>query len=274
MIHYVTLVDLAYLPRLFVLYESMLAHCRPFALWVIAMTKETERALRKAALPGIGIIPFSYIETSELRELKPSIPFNQYIWASKPASMLHLYQTQPAIEKLCYLDADCFFFSSPQDIFDNLQRKGAWLALTPHRFMPEFKRYLINGRFNGGFIYTVRKPSTLRCLTSWHIACTLLEEKRHRHAEQRHLETWPENWGAVEILHKGLNLAPWNQGENQYRYTLHDSQIQVDDEPLVMYHFHEGLGTRYPLDPFVKEHIYGPYRHALERAGEIYGNHL
>ena len=107
-----------------------------------------------------------------------------------------------------------------------------------------------------------RSDAVLACVEEW--TSTALAHEHGHLTEQKCLDGWPGKYGARVVEHLGVNLAPWNQG--RYAYSKRDGDIFVNDDCLIWYHFHQGLGTRYPLHPFVEEHVYGRYGAALARA--------
>ena len=57
--------------------------------------------------------------------------------------------------------------------------------------------------------------------------------------DQKYLDAWPDQYTGCHILmHPGAGIAPWNYA--QYRFGKDaNSNITVDDSPLIFYHFHQ-----------------------------------
>jgi len=230
----------------------MEAHCKPYTLWVLTLTLDT----CLPALANTHPLSILSLETDPYRSVRSGRKWVEYVWTLKPALIIHLLETY-SLPALTYIDGDSAFFGSPAPLFTEIA--DAPLAITPHRLHPDYAFYIVNGEFNGGFIHA--KPAGLPCLHKWAEQCLdwcFLAYDTDRFVDQKYLNSWPRKWGAHAIQQKGVNLAPWNQ--RQYAYTLRDGNIFVDDDPLVWYHFHQGLATGYPLHPFVKQHIYAPYK--------------
>lgn len=245
--NYCTITDAKYKVRTQVLLRSMETHCQPFRLWVLP--------LDNTQIPGTTGISLSAIMTPALKKARVGMPRRKFAWLIKSALLQYILGQ---VEAVCYLDSDSAFFSSPTEFFRSL---NADIAITPHRFSPAYRHYVDNGRFNAGFLFFRNGNAASRCLTEWQAVC--LADQSGLLTEQKHLDQWQRDYGAVAINHLGINLAPWNQA--QYAYSTADT-YQVDGHPIVWYHFHEGLGTGYPLHPFVKRHLYSAYRRQLEKA--------
>jgi len=275
--YYCTYFDKKYLDRGLALYASMDRYCLPFHLWILALCDDTLRYLQKARLPNVTVISMAEFETPELLAVRPGRTWPEYIWTCTGALMAHVMARNPVIDSLSYLDADLFFFDHPRAIFAEIG--DAPVGITPHRSSPSHQWMAPgNGTYNVGLVYARANLQGAGCIKEW--AAQTLDWCFYRHedgkfCDQKYLDVWPEQWGAHSIQHKGANLAPWNQGEGQYIYSIRDGQIHVDSDPLIFYHFHAGLSFLHPkvgyeIDPFVATNIYGPYKEALERAqGEI-----
>lgn len=263
--HYCTIVDENYLVRGLTLHASMERHCQPYCLWILALTGGALKVLDKLALPNVKVVPFSSVETSALKTARAGRTWVEYVWTCKSSWILWVLR-QPAVDSMVYVDADSYFFAGPASLFDEIGDNS--LAITPHRFSPDRKYLLANGVFNAGFIYARQYPQALHCLQAWAQQCIDWCYSRHegdRYMDQKYLNTWPKVWGAHVIRHKGVNLAPWNQA-GQYQYSMRGERVYVGSDPLIWYHFHQGLKPSYRLAPFMKAHIYKPYRKALDRA--------
>jgi len=259
---YCSIVDSSYILRAKALWRSFQEHCQPYRWWVLALDQRTLDTLEP--LPNVAVVPLGDFApdgiqlTPALEKARAELAWNVFIWACKPIWLMRIFDVVD-LTRLVYIDSDCYFFSGPESVYQEIG--NAPIALAPHRFSPGQEHFQVNGDFNGGFIYLRNLPQVRICLEAWSEAC--LQHQDGRHTEQRYLNTWPIQYGACVIKHKGVNLAPWNQSE-QYTYTLKDGQIHVDADPLVFYHFHQGLAPAYPVDTFVRKHIYGRYCSVLE----------
>jgi len=255
--HYCALIDHGYLKYFLALYESMGRWCKPFTMHVLALDEQVMQSL--AGLTDVETSPAAVIETESIEQLKPQRLYKHYVWTLKPLWIRHVLQETPNIT---YLDTDSYFFAGPDGLYEEIGDAG--MAITPHRFIPSRRHWVEKvGRFNAGFVYFVRGHGFL---DPW-CAQTLefCGRKPGYFVDQLYLDVCPERWGAHVGQHKGVNLAPWNQGEGQYTYSHRDGMIYVDEDPLIWYHFHYHLVPHYHLDWFVLKFLYGPYAKALEQ---------
>lgn len=261
MLEYCTLFDANYLTQGLALYESINHHHADYRLHVLAFCEKSFGVLRKLNLPNTVLYSVADVETPALRSLHPKLDKFEYACALKPGLMLRALRKA---EYVVYVDADSYFFNTGWHAIGTVKEGNAPLAVTPHRFSPAYKRYVVNGVFNAGLIYAAR--AGIPCLEDWNRRC--IANRTGRMTDQRLLNDWPKQWGAHVINHKGFNLAPWNQ--EQYTYDVRRGGVRfVDTQPVILYHFHQGLGTHYNLAPFVRDYLYKPYREALDRAGKI-----
>jgi len=261
--NYAIIIDHSCLPQARILYDSMLQWCQPFHLWILAMDNEVASKLQQLHLMHTTTMHYKELKVPKLtkRDMRGTIFTYKSFW------LIYLLEKH-ALPDVCYLDTDSQFFFSPQSIFQEIA--GAPLAITPHRFSPQLRnRERTCGRFNAGFIFAT--PRGLKCLYHWRDQCVKYcsggpcTDGVHC-GDQKYLDTWDTAWDAHVIKHKGVNLSTWNQ-TNQYTYTIKQSHIYVDGEPLIWYHFHEKLlplerGAL--LDPVIKQHIYPQYKALLE----------
>lgn len=270
--YYCTYFDKKYLDRGLALYASLDRHCLPFHLWVLALCNDTLKYLQQANLPNVTVISMAGFETPDLLATKSGRTWPEYIWTCTGSLMVYVLARNPGIDHLSYLDADLFFYDHPRPIFAEIGT--APVGITPHRSSPSHQWMAPrNGLYNVGLVYAKANREGVGCIQEW--AADTIDWCFYKYADgkfcdQKYLDAWPERWGAHSIQHKGANLAPWNQGEKQYTYSIRNGQVYVDDDPLIFYHFHAGLSFLHPkvgyeIDPFVAEHIYGPYQKALAR---------
>ncbi len=264
---YCTYFDANYLDRGLALHESMEVHCQPYHLHVLALCDRTMETLARLHLPNVEVTHWTDIMTVKLQEARESRSRHEWIWTLTPWWMLWLFKHE-AMPHLSYIDADCCFFSNPFALFGELF--DADIAITPHRYSPD-RRWMErnNGKYNVGLVFIRRNWAGLTCLQDWGRLC-LEKCIQSEGADQRYWDDLLPAHHGHAIQHKGVDLAPWNQ-RGQYSYSLHDGRIYVDDDPLVMYHFHKRLEPGFELDPFVAQYIYPPYREALRRAQERMG---
>lgn len=258
MLNFCTMSDYNYITQYLSLCESIAANHDAYHIYTLASCQKSLSTLKRLKLPNVTLISLSEIDTDALRALRKRIRHAEYVWALKPSFIQRVLRD---VDRVMYVDADGYFFNTAQIILKCVG--NAPLGVTPHRFTPKYRCYIKNGEFNAGFIYVKRCKQTMDCLKSWNDCCVSTNRKG-RMVEQLHLNAWPSEYDAHVIGHKGINLAPWNQ--KQYSYSIKHGKFFVGTDPIVLYHFHQGLKTAYPMHEFLQARVYPIYRDALKRA--------
>jgi len=251
---YCTITDLNYLKRVLALHYSMDKWCGPHRLYVLGLGGKCREILGRLKLPNLKVVAVKEVETPAWWAMRSVLGHSEWIWGLKANWMLKVLESE---EHVTYVDGDCCFFGSDSELVDAIG--SAHLALTPHRFSLKYAHYIKNGVFNAGLIYA---DCTQRsCLKAWDDLC--LHSRRGHLTGQIHLDDWPKRWGAKSINHEGINLAPWNQ--RQYGYGEMGAVRTVNLKPIVLYHFHGGLTTVYPIVDFLRRTLYVEYGKMLRQ---------
>lgn len=268
-----TLFDCNYLSRGLALHESLVKCGEPFSLWVYCMDQEVENLLMPMNLSSLKIIPLQKFENAELKKLKQSRTAAEYCWTCTPQILLHCRANSKA-DRVTYLDADLYFFSSFRPLIDELVHSGKDVLITEHRYAPRYDQSKTSGRFCVQFMTFNASENAKQVLNWWAQRCLEWCYARFedgKFGDQKYLDTWPEQFEKIHILeHLGGGVAPWNL--SMYRVT---EGPKVNDIPVVFYHFHgfslfkEGgydPAGSYRVPPAAKELIFDSYYQALGRA--------
>ena len=278
--YFCTYFDAYYLTRGLALHRSLAAHAGEFELTVLCMDGATETALRAQALPQVRLLPvaeliarYPALAAAQSDRTKLEFYFTCTSWL-----MQHLLPKLPAGELLTYLDADLYFFSALQPIYDEIG--DAPVAITPHRFPASLTHLERYGKFNVGWVSLRHDATGQACAADWAAKCAdwcfnLLEADRY--ADQKYLDAWTENFpGTVSLQHPGINAAPWNIKD--CTLTTGKAGVRINKQPLIFYHFHalSHLGRQlfdpslYKYDatvtPGLRELVYLPYLKQLQDA--------
>lgn len=241
--HYCTLFDINYLPNFLALYESLISTSEEIKIHAFCMDEQSADYLSK--YPGVKK---ETIICVSLNQLIAHFPELRKI--KKERSLVEFYFTCSSficsfvLEKfncnyIAYLDADLFFFDSPEKIFEELG--DASVGIVEHRFHGWGKRYEKYGKYNVGLIIFKNDDKGRMCLKSWKDNCAewcfdYYDERNERFADQKYLDKWEKNFQGVKVIHqKGANVAPWNSG--LYNFNIKKDKIFVDEFPLIFYHF-------------------------------------
>jgi hypothetical protein len=183
------------------------------------------------------------------------------------------------------LDADLYFFSSPEPLFREL--KNASVGIIEHGFSFFGKRYIKYGRFNVGWVSFRNDQPGRKCLEDWRKNCLewcydRLENGKF--ADQKYLDYWSDNYTGVHIIkHLGANLGPWNVGRFRLKIDPATKQVKVNEQNLIFYHFasFKQVDTNsyithvskyfVSLSGVLRNDIYAPYLKSIRKHNEILG---
>lgn len=272
-----TYFDINYLPRGLALHQSLQRHVSAFRLFVACLDQECYNRLQELQLANVELILIDELEREDpaLRWAKSNRSRIEYYFTCTPAIPLYVLEHFPEVDLITYIDADMFFFSDPAAVFEEVT--DASVVIVSHRYTPQAQKLNAYGIYNVGWLSFRRDANGLACLRWWRERCIEWCYDRlegNRYADQKYLEQMPELFqGVVALQHVGVNTAPWNL--MNYRFSLRDGQVYVDDVPLVIFHFHgfkQKLGwlfdthtARYAarLSPLVREYVYNAYVRTL-----------
>lgn len=258
MYYFCTYFDQHYLTRGLALYRSLERHCAPFRLWVLCLDQTTFDVLTALELPGVVPIRLGGFEQGDdaLLQAKQNRSLVEYYFTCTPSLVLYVFRHWPEVDSIAYLDADLWFFAAPSPVYEEVRDHS--IGIIPHRFPPRLRVLEKHGIYNVGWLWFRRDTTALACLNWWRECCLEWCYDRvepGRFADQKYLDDWPQRFDRVAVVqHKGANLAPWNL--SNYRVRCEGSQVLVDSDKLLFYHFH---GLRRPL-PFVFSTSLGSYR--------------
>jgi hypothetical protein len=235
---YCTYFDHNYLSRATLAIESLRRFEAKTPIYVLALSELCEAIMRDMALPHVKIIPLTVLEEAypELASIKPTRTLIEYYFTLSPFLPHYLFSKTTA-DRITYIDADLYFFTSPRPVLDALGK--ASVAITPHRFSFEHRNHVQYGVFNVAWITYRRCAEGLDCLNAYKADCAAwcydrVEDRRF--GDQKYLDAWPLRYPALKIIHhKGFNLAIWNV--HNYMIRVANGVVMIDDEPLIFYHF-------------------------------------
>lgn len=277
--HLCTLFDNNYLTRVLALHSSLIKHCASFRLYALCMDETSYKTLCDRKLRGIVPIALQELEKNddELMQAKGNRTRIEYYFTCTPSLPLFVLNYYPEVDLIHYIDADMYLFANFNLVSDEM--RDASVGITAHRFHRFAKRRTRFGIYNVGLLSFKRDENGLACLRWWRENCNQWCYDRvedGRFADQRYLDDWPARFQGVHVFQqKGINVGPWNLGN--YRVTVSDGQLWVDDQPLVLFHFarlkeiqpwlYDSDLAGYFIIPnrAVRRHIYGPYIAVLQQ---------
>lgn len=238
--HFCTYFDSNYLLRGLTLYRSLRASGCEFTLHVLALDEPTYIALGALALPDLRPIALGEVESWEpaLEIAKTNRKRIEYYFTLSPILPLFVLARDPLVDIITYLDADLYFYGSPEPIFNELGDRS--ILITEHRFPEHLRDKEEYGRFNVQYQSFRRDPQAVACLERWKQQCLRWCHDRledGKFADQKYLEEWPALYDRLVVLqHRGAGVAPWNWAT--YPMELEGDAVTVGGAPLVFFHFH------------------------------------
>lgn len=266
------------------MYESLRDCCDNFNLFILAFDDTCWRTLAGLDLPSVTVISLREFEDERLAHVKHARSEVEYCYTCTPS--LVRYVIEEYQQDVCtYVDADIYFYSSPQILLDELA--GSSVMITEHRYTAQIDRTKKFGRYCVQFNSFRHDEAGMEALKWWREACIdwcFLKVERNRYADQKYLDDWPTRFDGVHVLqHAGGGVAPWNV--QQYDVFESDGKLccrhkQTGQEfELIFYHFQQltfntggkvDLGI-YPLSADVIELLYKPYiRHLYHVRAELH----
>jgi hypothetical protein len=169
--------------------------------------------------------------------VRPTRSLVEYAWTAVPVTCRYVLAREDSISTVTYLDADLFFFGSPQPMFDELGHDS--ILVVPHR-MPDPRDELAPGKYNVGWVTLRRDASGTAALDSWRERCLDWCYERvepGRFGDQKYLEDWPRRFERVKVSQNtAAGLAPWNQTSHELESSTHGSLV-ADGRPVVFFHY-------------------------------------
>lgn len=283
MTYFCLMSDISYLAKALALYESIKNNISTdYLLFYYAFDEATFQILNNLNLPNIKPVFIEDIEGEVLLRLKSERSRAEYFFTCTPHIIEHAIKTYQ-LSHCIYLDSDIYFFDDPNLIFKELSYEKKVL-ITPHRFSKKYIKEEKYGIYCVQLLTFFNNTCCLKVLNDWKNNCIdwcylKLEDKRY--ADQKYLNSWPENYSCVEVTNNlGFGLAPWNI--NRYELFASSKKVFIIEQNrknnLLFYHFQNlrfynngfvDLRTS-KLKKFEKSFIYVPYVKHLIKITEKY----
>lgn len=242
---YCTVFDKNFLAKALALYNSVSArHKEPFRHFVLCLDKESYEILVEMNLPNVRIVKLSEIEDKALLEAKSDRSFREYCWTLSSVFTDWVLQQYNDTETISYLDADLYFFESPESVLRPLLDTASKysIIITPHNLPDKEKsKERAVGKYNVGMVSFKNDTEGRSALNWWSGKCIewcydIVEPDRY--ADQKYLDRFPEMFAGTFITTgKGIGLAPWNIKNFKDKIQEKDNKILIDKDPLIYFHF-------------------------------------
>lgn len=269
--YYTMLFDENYLVKGLLTITSLLSVSEgPVTIAVLALDEKTYavlRAYRETVKPKHRVFLYTYNELvgdfengfdHRFDKLKDSRTHREFCWTLASVFTYHIMcklggprwpeelDAAPPCPRqnsivVTYIDADLFFFNDPGTPL----RDDASIAVVPHRFAKAYKHYAKDtGQYNVSWVSFRIDSVGVACARRWAEQC-LKRCDASTCGDQLYLDEWPKKYGdAVQELHAGFGVAPWNVFEYQYTGSQSSNRCStkvffLDLTPIVFYHYHE-----------------------------------
>ncbi len=242
MAHYCTYFDSRYLSRGLALYHSLRRVSPDGRLWVLCLDDVCHETLRSLNLDGVSPVKLSDVESAdpEFFSIKGSRSTLEYYFTCTPVLMSFLFNRNPDIELITYVDADIHFYKSPSFLFDAFRDSS--VQIVPHRYSARNRALEKWGLYNVGWVTFRRDEAGLACLSWWRASCIEWCYDRlegDRFADQKYLDQFPLKFSGVQIIeHPGVNVAPWNLDTGRLARSA-GGELSFRGEPVIFFHFHK-----------------------------------
>jgi len=262
-----------YLAKAITMYESLLATGVEFDLYYVAFDKETLKSLNCLNYSYIIPISLSQIEDNELKAVKNKRKMSEYYFTLTPSIILYIIRTFH-LNQCIYLDADLYFFHSPQILLDEIESKS--VLITKHH--PSMDVVHKEGKYCVQFLPFKNDKTGIEILEWWRARCIewcYLISEDGKWADQGYLNDWPERFEHVHVLKHYGAVGPWNMALTRNFYEIIEDEgkpygvVSGTNEkfPVVFFHF-QGLRVQHnnkvnmasiEVPDCFKKEIYKPY---------------
>lgn len=243
MLNFCTLFDSAYLSRGMAMYHSLLRQCHEFNLYVFAFDDACLDFLIRSKLDYITVISLGEFEDEKLLMTKSARSRAEYCWTCTPSTIRYVLN-QYQVENCTYIDADLYFFASPQVLLDEVGENS--ILLTEHRYTGEYDQTNTSGKYCVQFVFFKNDERARVALEWWRNACLewcFNRQEDGKFGDQKYLDDWCTRFdGVCELQHLGGGVAPWNM--QQYTFMKKKESIygienttKINFE-IVFFHFH------------------------------------
>jgi hypothetical protein len=239
--HFCTLFDMRYAARGLAMLESLEAqYAGEKTITILAMDDTTPAMIAKLGKSHWKVVCVEQLGDAELTEIKKSRPHREFCWTCAPALVRHMVASHRDKDIVVYVDADLYFFASPQLLLDELGDSGN-ILIHEHRYSADRRHYeSSSGRFNVGFVAFVIGDEARACVNRWRsqvLDKCVLDPDNGFCGDQGYLNEWPERYPGLRILRNiGGGVAPWNL--LTYKVAGSVTRPTVDEVPVVFFHYH------------------------------------
>lgn len=242
---YFTLSDSAFSPRTLSMVRSLRSFDDNSPFLFFHFDDLTQNQLSKFIQEGVQVISIpSFLGQQEFNSIESTRSHIEFMWTLPSVISRKLTEKyfESTISDVVYLDADLFFYASPENIWQEIP--SGKISIVRHNFSDRLRVAFPNsGEFNVSWVSFPTNAQGIRCASMWARDCIslcpsipTLVNGNLVYGDQLYLEKWPKEFSdSLHIIENiGAGVAPWNY-ENYYFQKK--GMIFVDGVPLIFYHF-------------------------------------
>lgn len=274
-INLVAYIDANYLPKFLICYNSLQRVFKnKFVMHLHCFDNTTYSILKKYNLENLILYSKDQFEIKEAIFQKDNKKSYEYYWTYTPIVLEQVMSKVPENDLVVYMDTDMMFFSSPKDIFDELEDKD--VLIQPNNFsVKERWQFDPIGYYCTSFNVFKNNDNSRKIVKEWKEQCLIwcgADFTTGQFGDQKYMDFWRDKYSNVrETTTVGANIAPWNI--HKYDVSTRNGKVFINNKPLVYYHFHafkmsfddlsyiiEGdRDNHYEIREDAIENIYKPY---------------
>lgn len=229
--HFVTLFDANYLVQGLSLLESLERTTDDFILWVLCCDAEVFDFLGTLDSPNLRLLKLTHVQTPELVQARQDRDYVEFLWALTPFVFEFVFDLDENCDQLTYLDADLYFFRSPEDLLDLFRASDKAVLITKHKSGDGGNQAEVFGRFNVQFV-AVKRSGAEKAIDWWKERCletTSSVPIEGVYGDQKYLDKFPEILGPrLMVVDPVVSfMGPWNTEE-----------FRRGESEVIAYHFH------------------------------------
>ena len=242
-----TLFDSNYLDRGIALCESLNNVSDNFNLYIFSFDELAGQILNEFNIKNIVVIPEQSIMDEELARIKKERSRSEYCWTCTPIIIEYVLDHYD-VNACTYIDADMFFYESPDFIWKEIEGKECNASVIEHRFpnnITKATNQRLHGRYCVEFNTFFNTKEGRNILKWWKQKCIescsmKLNDKSF--GDQKYLDDWKISFpGIHEVEDVGAGVAPWNISDytlagkdGEHIYLLYRRKKKTR---LIFYHF-------------------------------------
>lgn len=235
-----TVFDSNYLDKGVLMYQSLEKTAIDFKLYVVCLDENAYKILKSLSYAHLIPIDFETFLSPELRVAQSNRSRSEFCWTCSSCAIEYVLKVYH--EDMCtYIDADLYFYSDPQVLFDELAENS--IGIIEHRNNHNFEgRYYdkMAGPYCVEFNTFRNDFNGLLALTWWKNKCLescSSEINGRTFGDQKYLEDWKDRFNNLHVYKNlGAGMAPWNIAQ----YNLKEGKVYYRKDIVVpvFYHFH------------------------------------